>query len=115
VNTGAGAFVDCAVTATTPLAKTASPESCRANFTAEIIRFGFAPGKNQLRHLTERGCGTDQNTLKIDNNILQFDGAGKAAVNAPQPKRCRAVRGSRLSRQRLDCGGFSTAFGLRVN
>jgi hypothetical protein len=34
---------------------------------------------------------------------------GKAAVNAPQSKRFAKFPASPSSRQRLDCGGFSTA------
>jgi hypothetical protein len=45
---GAGEFV-CAAAAKSPPAKTARRESCRANFTLRIIRFGFTTGKNQVR------------------------------------------------------------------
>ena len=34
----------------------------------------------------------------------------KAAVNAPQSRRFARLGEARQSRQRLDCGGFSTAF-----
>jgi hypothetical protein len=34
----------------------------------------------------------------------------KAAVNAPHSRRFAKVEASRQSRQRLECGGFSTAF-----
>jgi hypothetical protein len=34
----------------------------------------------------------------------------KAAVNAPQSRRFAKFGEARQSRQRLDCGGFSTAF-----
>jgi hypothetical protein len=37
---------------------------------------------------------------------------GKAAVNAPQSKRFAWFEDARQSRQRLECGGFSTAFTL---
>jgi hypothetical protein len=35
----------------------------------------------------------------------------KAAVNAPQSKRFAQYENAQTTRQRLDCGGFSTAFG----
>lgn len=37
----------------------------------------------------------------------------KAAVNAPQSRRCARFELTRPSRQRLDCGAFSTASGTR--
>jgi hypothetical protein len=39
-----------------------------------------------------------------------MDDRGKAAVNAPQSKRFAGFEDARQSRQRLECGGFSTAF-----
>jgi len=41
--------------------------------------------------------------------VRQPPGALKAAVNAPQSKRFAKCQAIRQSRQRLDCGGFSTA------
>ena len=46
-----------------------------------------------------------------DLQICRADGAGgKAAVNAPQSRRFAKFEDAGHARQRLDCGGFSTAF-----
>lgn len=59
-------------------------------------------------------CGQAYRLVSAEVLRLVCDTAalrGKAAVNAPQSRRCARFEDAGQARQRLECGGFSNAFG----